>query len=159
MRVISSGGPGGSGPRCLKRFANEGMEPCGSIASFGGGDVGEQWLAIGGHSGVVNVYAREELLKNAVSNPKPLRSMRQLRTCVDHLAFHPNGEILCFSSAKTRDALKLAHMPTCEVFANWPTRTTPLEGCNHGSHERCASAAGRVRATVRRLFWPSSLTC
>ena len=63
------------------------------------------------------------------------------------------------ATKKTSDALKLSHMPTCEVFANWPTRTTPLEGCNHGSHERCASAAGRVRATVRRLFWPSSLTC
>lgn len=36
------------------------------------------------------------------------------------------GQILAIASRMKRDALRLVHVPSLTVFANWPTSRTPL---------------------------------
>lgn len=91
--------------------------------ALGGPD--DRWLAIGTKSGVVNIFDRLLMDKNDPA-PTPLRSVGNLVTNISHLVFSPDGQILCILSKQTRDALKLVHLPTATVFANWPTSATPL---------------------------------
>ena len=49
-----------------------------------------------------------------------------LRTSVSALAFHPSRQILALSSKRDKESLRLLHVPTRTVYANWPTGKTPL---------------------------------
>ncbi|GLD93321.1 hypothetical protein PINS_up001913 [Pythium insidiosum] len=50
----------------------------------------------------------------------------QLTTQVDDLKFNADSQILAMASRDSRDALKLVHLPSFTVFANWPSSRTPL---------------------------------
>jgi U3 small nucleolar RNA-associated protein 18 len=58
--------------------------------------------------------------------PKPARSFEQLTTAISIVAFSPDGQLLAFGSGLKKDALRLAHLPSCTVYRNWPTEQTPL---------------------------------
>ncbi|KAM3125997.1 hypothetical protein CJJ07_003835 [Candidozyma auris] len=91
------------------------------------GGPADRWLAIGTKSGMVNLFDRTTF--NTLSrgqNPKPFRSVGNLVTQVFEAKFSPDGQILCVASKQKKDALKLVHMPSGTVFANWPTGNTPL---------------------------------
>ncbi|CEP64724.1 Utp18p LALA0_S13e01596g [Lachancea lanzarotensis] len=79
-----------------------------------------RWLAIGSASGYVHVYDR------TTTNVEPSAKLDQLTTSVSSLAFSPDGQILCIASRATKDALRMVHLPSGKVFANWPTSGTPL---------------------------------
>ncbi|QDZ22174.1 U3 small nucleolar RNA-associated protein [Chloropicon primus] len=100
--------------RCLDRFVDEGNLNATSLA------VHPSWCAIGSESGVVNVYS------GGLSSSKPKKAIMNLTTKVDALSFDQTGSILAMSSSMKRDSLRLVHLPTCTVFANWPTSKTPL---------------------------------
>ncbi|KAL9099281.1 MAG: hypothetical protein Q9163_005198 [Psora crenata] len=89
---------------------------------------GDRWLAIGSTSGIVNVYDRRKWInrENVPARPKPVRTLDQLTTPTSHLAFSPDGQVLCMASRWKRDALRLLHLPSCTVYKNWPTSNTPL---------------------------------
>lgn len=104
---------------------------------------GDAWVAVGSTSGITNIYRREDLLAPKTSigvagdadgpapsllkeRPKPTRVFEQLRTPVTVLQFSPDGQLLAFGSVHARDALRLAHLPSCTVYRNWPTAQTPL---------------------------------
>ena len=89
---------------------------------------GDRWAAVGSSSGIVNIYDRRKWDKaeNVPSRPKPVRAFDQLTTPTSHLAFSPDGQILCMASRWKRDALRLVHLPSCTVYRNWPTSSTPL---------------------------------
>ncbi|KAL7798534.1 Indigoidine synthase A like domain-containing protein [Trichoderma ceciliae] len=93
----------------------------------------DRWVAIGSNSGITNIYDRSELLtmdseKNLVikETPSPARVFEQLVTPITVLTFSPDGQLLAFGSREKKDALKLAHLPSCTVYRNWPTAQTPL---------------------------------
>ncbi|KAL6867860.1 Indigoidine synthase A like domain-containing protein [Trichoderma novae-zelandiae] len=93
----------------------------------------DRWVAIGSNSGITNIYDRSELLaldgeKNIVVKeaPTPTRVFEQLVTPVTVLTFSPDGQLLAFGSRSQKDALRLAHLPSCTVYRNWPTAQTPL---------------------------------
>ncbi|PTB79512.1 hypothetical protein M440DRAFT_1326662 [Trichoderma longibrachiatum ATCC 18648] len=93
----------------------------------------DRWVAIGSNSGITNIYDRSELLaldadKNIIIKeaPKPTRVFEQLVTPVTVLTFSPDGQLLAFGSRSSKDALRLAHLPSCTVYRNWPTAQTPL---------------------------------
>ncbi|KAH6661510.1 U3 small nucleolar RNA-associated protein [Verticillium dahliae] len=72
----------------------------------------DRWVAVGSNSGVTNIYDRAELfatnkagVDTIKANPEPIRRFEQLHK---------------------KDALKLAHLPSCTVYRNWPTENTPL---------------------------------
>ncbi|KAF4551339.1 Hypothetical protein D9617_13g098370 [Elsinoe fawcettii] len=97
---------------------------------------GDRWVAVGGQSGVVNVYDRREWYADwhkgekkgdvVPRAPKPVRVLDQLTTPVSHLAFSKDGQVLAMASRWKKDALRLVHLPSCTVYKNWPTKATPL---------------------------------
>lgn len=94
---------------------------------------GDRWVAVGSNTGVLNVYDRQELILpsdddelDLKERPEPTKSFMQLTTPVTILTFSPDGQILAFGSKHKTDNFRLAHMPSCTVFRNWPTANTPL---------------------------------
>ncbi|KAG9247935.1 WD40-repeat-containing domain protein [Calycina marina] len=98
---------------------------------------GDRWVVIGSQSGVVNIYDRRSFITSSSTSssnetiditerPQPTRRLEQLVTPTSNLAISPDGQILCFSSKWKRDALRLVHLPSCTVYRNWPTSSTPL---------------------------------
>ncbi|KAK3710961.1 U3 snoRNP protein [Vermiconidia calcicola] len=91
----------------------------------------DRWIATGSSSGIVNIYDRRAWLASPSDQPvppqpKPTRVLDQLTTPTSHLAFSPDGQLLAMASKWKRDALRLVHLPSCTVFKNWPTSSTPL---------------------------------
>eukprot|EP00128_Syssomonas_multiformis_P012547 Colp12_sorted_trinity150504_noHs@11706 len=105
---------------CVHRFVDEGCINSTSMAWA----PNDTYLATGSDSGVVNIYNSSSLLGNA--NPKPLKGIMNLTTSADLLEFNHDAQILAMASKRKKDALKLVHLPSCTVFANWPTADTPL---------------------------------
>jgi len=93
----------------------------------------DRWIAVGSRTGIMNLYDRNELIASETADevtlkerPEPTRRFEQLVTPITTLAFSPDGQLLAFSSQKTKDALRLVHLPSCTVYRNWPTDQTPL---------------------------------
>ncbi|KAL4874161.1 hypothetical protein BDV12DRAFT_181997 [Aspergillus spectabilis] len=102
---------------------------------------GDRWVAIGSNSGIVNIYDRagwatayasllhssDKDISTAIPrNPEPVRALDQLVTTISHIEFAPDGQFLAMASETKKDALRLVHLPTCTVYRNWPTQSTPL---------------------------------
>ncbi|KAJ9605248.1 U3 snoRNP protein [Cladophialophora chaetospira] len=93
---------------------------------------GSRWVAIGSSSGVVNLYDRRGWTNTASvdstqdERPKPVRMFDQLTTPVSQLEFSEDGQMLVMSSRWKKNALRLAHLPSCTLYRNWPTDKTPL---------------------------------
>lgn len=111
----------------------------------------DRWIAIGSSSGIVNIYDRREWLASPESTseisqpiptaPRPTKTLDHITTPTSHLVFSPDGQILSMSSKWKSGALRLVHLPSCTVFKNWPTNSTPL-----GRITSVAFAAGHVMA-------------
>ncbi|KAK5169102.1 U3 snoRNP protein [Saxophila tyrrhenica] len=93
----------------------------------------DRWIVVGSSSGIVNIYDRRVWLASASkqdqpvpSQPKPTKVLDQLTTPTSHLTFSPDGQLLAISSKWKANALRLVHLPSCAVFRNWPTGSTPL---------------------------------
>lgn len=124
--------------RIVARWQDEGAVGTTTLALGGqhevrSGLVGtDRWIAVGSSSGIVNVYDRRAWLgdhpKNAQipQTPKPTKALDHLTTPTSHLAFSPDGQILAMASKWKRDSMRLVHLPSCTVFRNWPTSSTPL---------------------------------
>ncbi|KAH9102585.1 hypothetical protein AeMF1_020872 [Aphanomyces euteiches] len=105
--------------RCVFRVADEGSLGSGVLAASGD----NKYVAVGADSGVVNIYDHSTM---TTPTPKPLKALMQLTTSITSLAFNPDSQILAMASKETKDALKMVHLPSMTVFANWPTPKTPL---------------------------------
>ncbi|KYG45529.1 hypothetical protein M433DRAFT_154402 [Acidomyces richmondensis BFW] len=98
----------------------------------------DRWVATGSSSGIVNIYDRSVWLSSSIrkvdgemhqptpTHPKPIKILDHLTTPTTQLAFSPDGQVLAMASKWKRDALRLVHLPSCTVFKNWPTSSTPL---------------------------------
>lgn len=114
----------------------------------GGGGSGGGSGGGGGGSGDLSALFR----RGTPSAPKPLRTYLNLTTGIDHLEYGgPAGELLSMSSHRTKEALKVAHVGTGRVFANWPTARTPLGYVTGGAavspgggYLACGNDKGRV---------------
>uniref|UniRef100_A0AAV1U6W2 U3 small nucleolar RNA-associated protein 18 homolog n=1 Tax=Peronospora matthiolae TaxID=2874970 RepID=A0AAV1U6W2_9STRA len=93
----------------------------GSLGSFALA-ASDKYYATGSKSGVVNIYDNA----GPTAMPKPRKALMHLTTQVDCLQFNASSEILAMASTSTKNSLKLVHMPSLTVFANWPTAHTPL---------------------------------
>lgn len=119
--------------RVVAKWTDEGAVGT-TVVSFGGRRTGpselggDRWLAVGSSSGIVNVYDRRAWKDGdgVPARPKPKRAFDQLTTPTSHLAFSPDGQMLCMGSRWKRDAIRLVHLPSCTVYRNWPTAATPL---------------------------------
>ena len=137
MVVLGKGGEAvewdGREKRVVARWIDEGAVGT-TVVALGGRGAGskhiggDRWLAVGSSSGIVNVYDRRKWAGNSrvLERPKPVRAFDQLTTPTSHLAFSPDGQVLCMASRWKRDALRLVHLPSCTVYQNWPTGQTPF---------------------------------
>jgi U3 small nucleolar RNA-associated protein 18 len=80
-------------------------------------------MAVGAESGVVNIYSEHESFSN---HKNPIKSIMNLKTSADLVRFNHDGQLLAMSSRREKQGLKMLHVPTQTVFANWPTTKTPL---------------------------------
>ncbi|XP_066472157.1 U3 small nucleolar RNA-associated protein 18 homolog [Tiliqua scincoides] len=100
--------------QCLNRFTDEGCLHGTCIAV----SKNSQYVACGCTSGVVNVYAHDDCLRE--TNPKPLKAIMNLVTAATSLSFNPTTEILAMASNKADNAVRLVHIPSLTVFSNFP---------------------------------------
>ena len=91
---------------------------------------GDRWVVIGSQSGVVNIYDRRAFASGnditVKERPEPNKRLEQLTTPTSNLEISSDGQLLVFSSRWKKDALRLVHLPSCTVYRNWPTSSTPL---------------------------------
>ncbi|KAL8772180.1 MAG: hypothetical protein Q9209_002615 [Squamulea sp. 1 TL-2023] len=136
MTVIGKGGEAvewdGRQKIIVGRWIDEGAVGITTVAMGGQGSGvkdlgGDRWIAVGSSSGIVNVYDRKTWGSGKVPpSPKPSRAFDQLTTPTSHLAFSPDGQLMVMASRWKRDALRLVHLPSCTMYRNWPTSSTPL---------------------------------
>ncbi|KAI0842014.1 Indigoidine synthase A like protein-domain-containing protein [Hypoxylon sp. FL0890] len=141
LTILGKGGQVGEWSMATRRFLaiwNDEGSNGGTVMALGGrnGPVvlgGDRWIAIGQNSGVTNIYDRQDLILPSSDEelkikerPEPTRRLMQLTTPVTILTFSPDGQLLAFASKHKKDALRLAHLPSCTVYRNWPTQQTPL---------------------------------
>lgn len=69
----------------------------------------------------------------SASRPAPARTLPNLTTAIDTLAFSRGGEVLVMASRMRRDALRVCSGKDLKVYANWPSSRTPL------GHVHCAA--------------------
>ncbi len=137
--VIALGGSG-DGVGNTKPSTDDPSTASSSLAVLGG----DQYAAIGSSSGIINIYDRRSLFtipsttsSSLTTNPqptpsiihkaqKPLKSLPHLITATSHVVFSPDGQLLAMASRAKKDALRLVHLPSCTVYRNWPTSSTPL---------------------------------
>lgn len=110
--------------KCVDRFKNEDGTITSALSAS------SRFLAVGAESGVVNIYnnENERIFRSSNYNGmrKPLKSIMNLQTSIDQMTFNHDGQILAMSSHREKNSLKLLHVPTQTIFANWPTSKTPL---------------------------------
>lgn len=168
-RTLFSSGVGGEvycfdlrSRRCVSRFIDEGsLDTCALAISHNFSQdqrKNQQDVAMGSSSGIVNLYAGADLINTKTQthrSPKhhllsPLKSFGSLTTKVTTLTFNGDGQILALASRELRDSLKLVHVPTQTVIANWPTAQSPLGyvSCVTFSPESGYVAVGNDRGRV-----------
>ncbi|KAJ2493128.1 U3 snoRNP protein [Coemansia sp. RSA 2050] len=90
------------------------------------------YYASGDNSGVVNIYdtnsvvASQAASDSSMFNVKPFKSVNNLTTSIRGVKFNHSSEILGIFSRHKADQLKLVHLPTGTVFANWPSMSSHL---------------------------------
>ncbi|KAI1385077.1 WD40 repeat-like protein [Hypoxylon trugodes] len=141
LTILGRGGQVGEWSMASRRFLavwNDEGSNGGTVMALGGSNgpdiLGEdRWIAIGSNSGVTNIYDRQALMLPSSDEeveikerPEPTRRFMQLTTPVTVLTFSPDGQLLAFGSKHKKDSLRLAHLPSCTVYRNWPTEQTPL---------------------------------
>lgn len=97
--------------RCVRRFADEGSTQVTALSAT------ESHLAVGSSSGVVNLYDRRGA---KFMEGLPEKSLLNLTTSVDGVSFNSSSELLLMHSRWKKDALRLVHVASKTVYANWP---------------------------------------
>lgn len=80
-------------------------------------------LATGSGEGIVNIY---ETATINTCNPVPLKAISHLTTKITNVTFNPTTEMLSVSSSFLPNALKAIHIPSYNVFPNFPSKKLQL---------------------------------
>ncbi|PKU64298.1 U3 small nucleolar RNA-associated protein 18 homolog [Dendrobium catenatum] len=102
--------------RCIHKGVDEGCITTTSLSASPDSSL----FAAGSSSGIVNIYRRDNFLGG---KKKPLKSIENLTTTVNFLKFNQDAQILAICSHMKKDSLKLIHIPSFNVFSNWPPRS------------------------------------
>jgi len=105
--------------RCINRFIDYGSIRTTAIGISPNG----KYLSTGSSSGVVNIYDMDSITN---SNPTPVKELLNLTTEISKIGFNHDTQLLVFSSTEKRNALRFVHLPTFQVYSNFPKEKTPL---------------------------------
>ena len=105
---------------CVHTWQDRGGLRVTSLAASSDGEL----IAAGSDSGAVNVYRTAEVLSSV--RPPPVKEFLNLTSAVTTVEFSPTSEALCFASKYLKGSMRVAHVSSRTVFANWPTSKTPL---------------------------------
>lgn len=106
--------------RALHRFIDDGCVNGRTVSVSPNGHL----LATGSRQGVVNIYKIENVVNNKY--PKPEKAITNLTTSIQATAFNATSEILAICSNDLNDAIRLVHLPSANVFKNFPTQQARL---------------------------------
>ena len=101
--------------RCIGRQVDSGTVHGTALAWASGAGV----YATGSDAGVVNLYHGNDA-------KKPKKSIMNLTTEIDQIAFNHDAQLMAISSREKKDAMRVVHVASGRVFSNWPTAKTPL---------------------------------
>ncbi len=104
--------------RCVGKFRDHGGIGTEAIANSPDG----RWQAIGDKSGVVNIYSLADERPGV-----PHKSIGNLVTATTMLRWNHDSQVLAMASPKMMGALRLVHVPSFTVFANWPMDNAHLQ--------------------------------
>lgn len=107
--------------KCVARWRDEGGFGACQIAASGSG-----FTAVGSTTGIVNIYDPSAPTPVNGEERKALKAVGNLTTAVSTMRFNHDAQLLAVASKTNKDALKLVHLPSASVYANWPTQQTPL---------------------------------
>jgi len=112
--------------RCIHQFEDFGSEGATSMDISKDG----KWLATGSGSGIVNIYHIKDVSKDGKSTPTPYLEKKNLVTQITTLKFNHDSQLLLVASPENPGALRFLHIPSFNVYSNWPTSSTPLDRVN-----------------------------
>lgn len=105
---------------CVHRAIDDGCISSTSIAVSPSG----QFLATGSKQGVVNIYETNEILRERI--PKPSKIVKNLDTAITSVKFNSTCEILSMASEHKENAFRMVHLPSFNVFSNFPTQRSTI---------------------------------
>ncbi|KAK4703047.1 U3 small nucleolar RNA-associated protein 18, partial [Phenoliferia sp. Uapishka_3] len=108
--------------RCVQRWRDDGGFGACGLAT----DSRDQYSAVASSTGIVNIYDQTTASTTQGTERKALRAVGNLTTAVTSMKFNHDSQLLALASRTNKDQLKLVHLPSATVFANWPTQSTPL---------------------------------
>ncbi|KRX05392.1 WD40-repeat-containing domain [Pseudocohnilembus persalinus] len=85
---------------------------------------GKSQVAIGSQSGIVNVYQQNSFNDKISGNP--LKEIQNLTTEVSEINFNYSNEIMAIGSKWKKNSVRFVHMPSYNVFQNWPNFKTNI---------------------------------
>jgi U3 small nucleolar RNA-associated protein 18 len=159
----------------MQQQRDEGAIDCTALAL----SADSSYLATGGSSGVVNVYRRPAGLLSPVNfddadvasagatsspaaaggfrvqpvTPAPLKAIMNLTTSIDSLSFSHDSQMLLMGSRLKKDSLRIVHLPSLTVFANWPTSRSPLQYVHSAAFSPHSGFLGIGNAKGRALLY------
>lgn len=104
--------------RCLHRFVDEGCIQGTALAV----SANRQYFACGSESGIVNLYDYDTVLQSR--EPTPIKRATHLLTAVNRIRFNHSTEIMTISSDQADNSIKCLHLPSFNVFADFPRLKT-----------------------------------
>ncbi|KAK1285613.1 hypothetical protein QJS10_CPB20g01373 [Acorus calamus] len=104
---------------CLHKGIDEGCLTGSALCT----SVDSTLFAAGSSTGIVNVYNREEFIGG---KRKPVKTIENLTTKIDYMKFNHDNQILAIGSTMQKNSLKLVHLPSYNVFSNWPAPRSTL---------------------------------
>ncbi|XP_074604965.1 U3 small nucleolar RNA-associated protein 18 homolog wicked [Brevipalpus obovatus] len=107
--------------RCYHRFIDQG--------SLGGRSLAiapnQSLLATGDQSGLVNFYQYDKIWNT--DQPKPVKSLVNLKTPIECLKFNHTSEMMAVSSGFAENAVRIVHSLSQSVFSNFPQPYTQFK--------------------------------
>lgn len=131
--------------RCVSRHADSGAVRGASITC----STDDSFYACGSASGIVNLYDAKKA-KAAGLRPTPEKAIMNLTTVADIVRFNSDTQLLAIGSTRAKDALRIVHVPSRTVYANWPGFRTPIQYLSsldfspNSGYMAIANARGRV---------------
>ncbi|CAH0407442.1 unnamed protein product [Chilo suppressalis] len=105
--------------RPIKKFYDNGCVKASCITNSPCGRL----LATGSCEGIINIY---DVSKLDTTEPLPITTISNLTTKISNLKFNATTEILAACSELIPNAVKLVHIPSYHVFANFPDQSAKL---------------------------------